>query len=308
MGFWRSFFKEWFSFSRSERQGVIILIVLIGIVAITVQLVPERRVEKVDPNIQEFAELLSQRLEQDAATNSKRVRESSQYTSFNHNTPLQLHNFDPNVVSEEELVQMGLPERFTKSILAYRAHGGKYRFKEDVQKLYGLSTELFQCMEPYIALPTKEAYSLLPKNQRVTIDSLNGMKGRVVELNSADSASLVGLRGIGPASARRILLYRKRLGGFYSIDQLTDIYGIKKETLDYLKGSLVLDASLITYINLNEIAVDTLATHPYVSLYQARAIGYYREKRGAIHTLEELVQNRILSEQVALKIRPYVRF
>src|SRR5437660_80245 len=38
--------------------------------------------------------------------------------------------------------------------------------------------------------------------------------GTVIELNTADSAKLTELKGIGPSFARRIVNYRNRLGGF----------------------------------------------------------------------------------------------
>jgi len=282
------------------------LLALVGAVALIVRLYPERKVSKIDPGLSELAAQLNQRLQDDSNERSYGWKPLPSSTS-KQSLALEMNNFDPNFISSEELDQMGLPERFSKSLLAYRNHGGKFRYREDVEKLYGLTAELYGSIEPYISLPNKDE-TTSPNANLSYHDSLARRAGLVVELNSADSASLVALKGIGPVTAKRILLYRKRLGGFYSVSQLADIYGVKQETIEQLKGVLVLDTSLITRFELNSVPVDTLASHPYVTLYQARAIEYYRLKVGTIHGMQELVQNRILPADVAQKIYPYIKF
>jgi competence protein ComEA len=51
-----------------------------------------------------------------------------------------------------------------------------------------------------------------------------------LEINQADSASWDSLPGIGPVLSRRIVRYRKKLGGFRSETQLQAVYGLKPET------------------------------------------------------------------------------
>lgn len=283
------------------------LLALVGAVALIVRLYPERKVSKIDPGLSELAAQLNQRLQDDSNERSYQWSPLPSSTSKQSLT-LEMSNFDPNLVSSEELNQMGLPERFSKSLLAYRNRGGKFRYREDVEKLYGLTAELYESIESYISLPNKGETTSSNSNRLNYHDSLARRAGLKVELNSADSASLVALKGIGPATAKRILIYRKRLGGFYSVGQLADIYGIKLETIKQLKEVLVLDTSLIRRIELNSVSVDTLASHPYFTLYQARAIEYYRLKVGTIHGMQELVQNRILPADVAQKSYPYIKF
>ncbi|MBQ1754135.1 MAG: helix-hairpin-helix domain-containing protein, partial [Bacteroidales bacterium] len=97
--------------------------------------------------------------------------------------------FDPNTVSVADLQRLGLSERQAQSIENYREKGGRFRSKADFQKMYVVSDTLFARLEPYIEIAK-------------------------LELNGADSAALVSLRGIGPWYARKILDYRDRLGGF----------------------------------------------------------------------------------------------
>ncbi len=283
------------------------LLALIAIVTTAVHLYPERKVMEADSGIRVLADQLNQRFRDDSIKRSSGWK-SKLSPPHDQRDAFLPEYFDPNTVLEEELKQMGIPDRISKSILAYRNHGGKFRYKEDVKKLYGLTPQLYSDIEPYITLPVKGESTPNAHSFRNYSDSIARMASIIVELNSADSASLVALKGIGPASAKRILLYRNRLGGFYAVDQLTDIYGISPETIEKLKKNLVLDTSLIIHIELNTISVDSLASHPYVTLYQARAIEYYRGKKGTIHSMDELVRNRILPQEVAQKLGPYIRF
>ncbi len=60
-----------------------------------------------------------------------------------------------------------------------------------------------------------------------------------IDLNTADSATLVRLKGIGPATAAKIIAHRTRKGPFTSIDQLMEVRSLPKETFDMLKRHLV---------------------------------------------------------------------
>ena len=73
---------------------------------------------------------------------------------------------------------------------------------------------------------------------------------RGLELNSADSATLVAVPGIGPAFARGILKYREKLGGYHSLDQLAEVYVLKDkpDAVAKLKDRLVLDTLMMRQI------------------------------------------------------------
>ena len=60
----------------------------------------------------------------------------------------------------------------------------------------------------------------------------------IIDLNSADSATLVRLKGIGPVTARKIVARRKDKGAFTNLDQLREVGSFTEETFELLKEHL----------------------------------------------------------------------
>ena len=56
-----------------------------------------------------------------------------------------------------------------------------------------------------------------------------------VNINTADVEELTSLKGIGPATAEKIIEYRKEAGKFKSVDDLLNIKGIGGKTLDKVR-------------------------------------------------------------------------
>ena len=196
--------------------------------------------------------------------------------------------FNPNTVTHDELVRLGLSERQAEAIEHYREKGGQFRSKADFAKMYVVSDSLFERLEPFIEIPR-------------------------LELNSADSSALVELRGIGPYYARKILSYRDSLGGYYVPEQLLEIRGIDSLRFAGLSENIFVDSSRIRPLRIWDISEDSLARHPYVGKQRAQSIARYRRVyateplRKEHYTLESLVQESILTPELAIKLRPYCR-
>lgn len=111
-----------------------------------------------------------------------------------------------------------------------------------------------------------------------------------IELNTADSIQLQELQGIGPGFARRIIIYREKLGGYYAKEQLMEVYGFTDKLYNLIKSDVTVDASKIRKMNVNRMDISLLKRHPYISYYEAKAIYDYRMQQpdARIKSIEEL--------------------
>ena len=190
--------------------------------------------------------------------------------------------FDPNTVSLEDLQRLGLSPRQAESIENYRSKGGRFRTKADFQKMYVVSDTLFARLESFIEIPK-------------------------LELNAADSASLVALRGIGPWYARRILDYRQRLGGFFDKTQLLEIDGLDAERFAGLADEVSVDPSRIRRLDIWHAPDSLLARHPYIGARGARSLVRYRELYDSTRwTLPDLAREQVLSQENIEKLKKYI--
>ncbi|MCQ2360175.1 MAG: helix-hairpin-helix domain-containing protein [Paludibacteraceae bacterium] len=128
-----------------------------------------------------------------------------------------------------------------------------------------------------------------------------------IELNTADSIQLQELKGIGPGFARRIVIYREKLGGYYAIEQLMEVYGFTEKLYNLIKNDISVDASKIRKININQMDISRLKRHPYISYYEAKAIYEYRIKQpdAKVKNLDEMANIPDLEENWQV-IRIYI--
>ena len=128
-----------------------------------------------------------------------------------------------------------------------------------------------------------------------------------IELNSATAEELVRLKGIGVVYANRIVKYREKLGGFTSVNQLKEVYGLADELLESIAPQLRLNATEIEKINISDADFKTLVKHPYIDKDLANRILNCRAQGHAV-SLEKL--NYCLSPAVKEinRLSPYLEF
>ncbi len=187
-------------------------------------------------------------------------------------------SFDPNTVSVNDLMDMGLYEWQAKRIQTYREKVKPFGYSDQLYTVYGLDTTLVERMIPFVRIDT----SLLSR-PRVKKEVL-----AVFELNTADSLQLLKVKGIGPAFAHRILSYRDRLGGFYTKEQLMEVYGMDEERYQDLVKQLTVDSSRIKKLSLNSSSFKEMLKNPYLTYEMVRAIFNFREKVRPFKSVSEV--------------------
>ncbi len=299
-------FFRYFELSLAEQRGFILL----GLVILCALSIPYiYNIFRQEEEIQyELVPLTN--MENNSVKEGKEGK--SERHAYNHTLPIR--NFDPNNLSIEEWNKLGLSSKQAQVIKNYEAKGGKFLTKEDLAKMYTISKAQYDCLEPYIRIDksrlTEKAPSVFPDSKWVKVEKeTKEDRKKLVDIMNADSADWVALRGIGPVFARRILNYRKALGGFNKVEQVAEVYGIPPETFDEIKGQLYLPpGAVVKKLEVNRCTVEELAKHPYISKKQALWIFNYRAQHGPYKDLESLTGVEMLNQDFLRKIEPYLEF
>ena len=301
-------FKEYFYFSKSDRSALLVLLA-VGIFAFLMIYGIGRLNDKTDLVSEDSLNLRK------TPISSREIprKQGTQYYYADQERKVERFSFDPNTADSTRLLRLGLQSWQVRAIYHYRAKGGIFRKKTDFARLYGLTVKQYRELEPYIKissdyLPAAEVYAEKNKKSPFHRDSVRYqeklMPTERILLNRADTSQLKKVPGIGSYFARQVVSYRNRLGGFYSLDQLSEIDDFPMESIKYM----ILDAENIRKINLNTLTLNQLKRHPYINFYQAREICDYRRLKGSLRSLDDLRLLKDFPQEAIERLRPYVEF
>ena len=223
--------------------------------------------------------------------------------------------FDPNLADSIEFLRLGLPSYVIKNVIKYRQKGGRFSTPESFARIYGLTEAKFKELQPYIYISEefikkpnrKKSAQERPKREE-KVDSLQKPfkypEGTLVDVNTADTTELKKIPGIGSGIARRIVAYRNRLGGFYTLDQLNEVEFVTADLLKWFK----LEGDSVRKLPINRVGLDKLRAHPYINFYQAKVIVEYRRKKGEIKSLSQLALYEEFTEKDLKRLSAYISF
>lgn len=232
---------------------------------------------------------------QDSTSEQNDNQFSSNKESVNESVQINLVEFNPNELTYNQCISLGLSSKQANIIVNYLGKGGKFRKKEDFKKIYSISESDYNALEPYIVIP----------NQPLSIDNKIN-KTEIIELNSADSLTLIGISGIGPSYAKRILKYRTMLGGYCKIEQLKEVYGMTDELYNKISTKFSIDISKIKKININSATYKEIISHPYFDKTLTKSIVDVRSFNGNFSSIDELVKFKIVDSDVFEKVKNYI--
>ncbi len=275
--------KNWFGFTRRERRASFLLLLIVIFVLALRFTVPLSNTS---------IEFLSDTI---PGTNH-----AGEFSSDDTSTNPQLFSFDPNNAPYDTLIKLGLAVREANTLINYRNSGARFRQPEDIKKVYGLDEGKAEKLIPFVEINNK--------TQEPERKISGWQKKPPIDINSCDSAALVTLPGIGPVFSSRIIKYRRLLGGFVSVDQLKEVYGLPVETFELIKGRVYADSSKVSRISINTAGYKELSRLPYFEKYEVTAILKYRELKGRLISIDDLTDNKLLTAEKASKVSPYLNF
>jgi competence protein ComEA len=319
---WKEFVTSYLSFTRKERLGVIVIVLIVLSIFFLPTAFPKNNTKNVATDTAWIAGM--KRLEQKEAENENNQYQKQyaddnstayQYdrsTNSNYNkTKGELFYFDPNTLSTGGWQKLGLRDKTIHTIQNYLSKGGHFRKSEDLQRIYGLFPNEFERIAPYIKIePANGTSNYKDFADKPTTEDQPAKtytpRYSVVDINAADTTAFIALPGIGSKLALRIINFRDKLGGFYSINQVGETFGLPDSTFQKIKQYLKSENASVRKININKATVDELKAHPYIKYSLANPIVAYRNEHGPYTKVEDIKKVMAVTDEVYNKINPYL--
>ena len=328
---WKHFAREYLSFTNKERTGIFILIIIILICLLLPFVYPYFIQPKNYDHFQFDKEISQLKVKQADSTAGKKYfsknfdPDSYRDNYSNYNEPseknyytklkAEVFYFDPNTASVNQWQRLGIRDKTIETIQKYLSKGGHFYKPEDISKIWGLRPGDVQRLLPYVRIEnTQKQYAKENNNNsdKPTYnnypDSYRDKKNlaQTIDINTADTTAYISLPGIGSKLAQRIIAFRDKLGGFYSVDQIKETYGLQDSVFKKIKPKLVLTNVTVKQININTASLDELKIHPYIRYYLANAFIQYRTQHGNFSSVNDIKKILIITDEIFNKVAPYL--
>lgn len=317
---WNDFLMDYLNFSRKDRIAVLVIVLIISAIFLLPKVVSTKQAVNKSSQDTSWISSLKKLEQKEIENNDPQFRqygdENNNYNQYDRRinnytgkNKGELFYFDPNTLSKDGWEKLGLREKTITTILKYLSKGGHFKKPEDVQKIYGLFPNEYERIAPYIKIEANEIATVrkdFTENNNTYSPKTNAPRNNVVDINSADTTAFISLPGIGSKLATRIINFRDKLGGFYSVSQVAETFGLPDSTFQKIKQYLKLENTTIKKININSATVDELKAHPYFRYTLANPIIAYRKEHGQFGKVEDIKKVMLITDDVYNKIFQYL--
>lgn len=289
------------NFNKSERRGILVLMVILAGVLALRFLIPALQKSETKKLINfQISEYVSSPLETEGSVKETKVEKLADTLK-----PV-FFKFNPNNSTYNDLRSLGFSHYNANTIINYRANGGKFYNESDLLRVYGIDSSLVRLLAGFI-LYNEPDRKVLVKEQKHKVVENSYSSVKKVAINSQNIETLKQVKGVGDVFATRIIKYGKLLGGYTSIEQLKEVYGISEEIYGNIQSGFILDSADVATINLNKATFKELIKHPYVQVQHVKAILKYRDLMGEFSDLGQLKTSYIFTAEEFRKVAPYLR-
>jgi competence protein ComEA len=303
--------KDYFSFTKKERTGIYVLLTLIGICHMiprffkTTSLNDEVMVTAIDLQSAQRALVNNDSAKRLLYDEKRSAYNEIYYEPVKDKQAIEPFPFDPNTLDSTGWRKLGVSSRTAHIIRNYVAKGGQFRNAGDLQKIYGLKKADYDRLIPYVRIAARAVSTTFSHFGKAPVKYVK-TPPPVIDINQADTLAFISLPGIGSKLANRIVNFRHKLGGFYSVQQVGETFGLPDSTFQLIKPRLQCAPVTIQKININTADVNKLKQHPYIRWNIANAIVQYRQQHGVFHSPEDLQQIVLITPELFQKMVAYV--
>jgi len=275
--------KEYFSFTKGESQGIIILLILLFF-AIIINIFSDYFIAEPEFDFSKYKKLLTEL--QDSTNVNKDV--IKKYDT------LHLFKFNPNNLTSEQAKRLGLSEYQYAMIDKYLSAGGKFKNKSDFGKIYSIYEEQFQLLYPYIDLPKKNnsernKTEYAPEKQTVEYFDFNP--------NTLNDEGWMKL-GFSQKQVEIIRKYVDKGGIFLKKEDLKKLYVIDETKYADLEPYIRIEETKNksektgehTKVDINNLSADEMKKYGRFWQYNAERIVKYRNLLGGFYKKEQLLE------------------
>lgn len=276
--------KSHFWYTKSQRNGVFLLVILIIILQTFIVLKPFSNDEKVLKN---NTELLA----------FQNKIDSLKLIEIENKKP-KIYPFNPNYIKDFKGEQLGMSITEIDRLHAFRKSNRFVNSKEDFQSITKISDSLLLNISPYFNFPdwvvkrNKQKQIRQSKNDSKLNESnsvIASYKISTTDLNKATAEDFSSIKGIGASFSERIVKYRSKLQGFSYSSQLYEVWNLKKEVADKVLAVFKIEKKpIIKKINVNTVAFKQLLKNPYIDYKLCKKIFNYRDEVAELQNISEL--------------------
>jgi DNA uptake protein ComE-like DNA-binding protein len=288
--------KSFFKYSRQQRSGVFLLFTIIIVVQLTYFFIDFSSFSKESPEKEKWLSLQSQI--------DSLKQEKLDYVP-------KIYPFNPNFITDYKGYKLGMSVSEIDRLLAFRKQNKYVNSPQEFQAVTKVSDSLLNAISPYFKFPDwvknkKEfvAYKKYPNTAFAKKDKIV-----IIDINQASQEDLIKIYGIGEAISIRILKFKESLGGFVSMEQMNDVWGLSPEVIDNLNTHFKISAiPTVRKIDINNASIKELSLFPYFKYPISRNIVTFRSMNGDIKNSEDLTKIKGLSIEKAKIIALYLNF
>ena len=271
-------FSAYFSFSKSHRTGLVVLLILIVVLQSIYFFVDFSLPVKVNPEKEKWLAI---------QTEIDSLKELAKFEAA------RLYPFNPNYISDYKGYKLGMSVQEIDRLIVFRKENKFVNSAQEFQKVTKVSDSLLSKIAPYFKFPDWVNENRKSNSISIYRDPVFAKSEKLVvlDINTASMNDFIKIYGIGEVIAQRILSFRESLGSFVAMEQLNEVWGLSPEVLVNLNKRFKVKSLVgIKKVNINNASIKELAQFPYFKYALAKQIVIYRSMNGLIVETADLTK------------------